>query len=364
MSDQKEQHMNIEEKPTGALPISGITDISPAKKPGVELAIFCGLSVLSFVILDIIGVMIFFAIQQIYLRLRGRKAFFTLFAISAVSIFCYMGFIDPLVSRIFSGTQDFAEIARLKKMFVPFEMLTNIWLVTLVLGFLFLNLYENPKMRFLYKLLAVSGVSCIIGVVSALYFQANADFVRDYNAAMVYLAEPVLKAFNVDKAALNLDNAMISSWIICFSSGVFAILALSSWTGLVVAKRYFKLDALQLYLVRFSIPDVSVWVLIAILCSILIGFVVDTGFVGIVAYNLLFIVSSVFTIQGMGIAGHFMTRSPFFSQVARFVPLIMIVLFLSAWFLLPLFWIFLAGLGVSDVWLHYRTMVERKPDSE
>jgi hypothetical protein len=62
----------------------------------------------------------------------------------------------------------------------------------------------------------------------------------------------------------------------------------------------------------------------------------------------------VYAILGIAIVRHFMSKSLPLMQVYRYIPFIVLILFFTASFIFPVLMLFIAGLGISDTWLHYR----------
>ncbi len=358
--------MNIEEKPTGTeRPIAAVLR-SRLANPGVEFAIFCVLSVLAYFIPFNIGLIVSLAIMQTYLALRGKSAFIRLFFVASIAVLTIIVFILPLFPGIPAAeTKDAQLLDSLRGN--PFASgLMHACAGAAALGFLFVNLFERKGLRFVFKLLIMTAVTSVLGLFAIYWIRRDANLTRLALGFFEDVLDAISVALSISPAPASQESLgyLLEVYVFStFSSSTFAFVSLSWWLGLFVARRYFKVNVPQLELVRFRIQDAFVWLLIGMLGLFLAGIVMDLGIVVIVSVNLLFIVLCVFSVQGMGVVNFYILRSPVFSQMSRFLPFFLLIVFVTSSPILPLLWLFLAGLGISEIWLRYRTRIVRNGDS-
>jgi hypothetical protein len=106
--------------------------------------------------------------------------------------------------------------------------------------------------------------------------------------------------------------------------------------------------------VDFRLPDTYIWPLIASLATILIGLMVPLGALELAAWNLAAIVLFLYGLSGIGVLQFFLRKFRVPRGMRLLLAFLLGVLLLSPRANLAVI-ILIPGLGVSEIWLRYRT---------
>jgi hypothetical protein len=132
----------------------------------------------------------------------------------------------------------------------------------------------------------------------------------------------------------------------------FAILTLSWWAGNRSAAR--AMGAQRSRLVGFSLPELYVWPLIGSLALVLADIAFGVGFAGYVGWNVGLIMLFLYGLQGLGVVQFAFARYSVSRTLRLLTYVVLAVLFLSPGANIAVV-VGLPGLGVSEIWLKYRT---------
>jgi hypothetical protein len=141
----------------------------------------------------------------------------------------------------------------------------------------------------------------------------------------------------------------------------FAILAFSWWAGARSATRVLGLRPYRL--VTFALADAYVWPLIASLALVAADVAFGIGPVGYVAWNAGLIMLFLYALQGLGVVHFAFQRYNVGRALRLLVYVVLAVLFVSPRANLVVV-IGLPALGVSEIWLRYRTRRRRSDANE
>lgn len=132
----------------------------------------------------------------------------------------------------------------------------------------------------------------------------------------------------------------------------FAIVTFSWWAGNRSADR--ARGAQRSRLVAFFLPDAYVWPLIVSLALVLADIAFGVGIAGYVGWNAGLIMLFLFGLQGLGVVQFAFARYSVSRTLRLLAYVVLVVLFLSPGANIAVV-VGIPGLGVSEIWLRYRT---------
>ena len=247
-------------------------------------------------------------------------------------------------------------------------------LIIMLLGFLYIN-YNWPKNpRMLKKLLIVTIGAFLFGIPVLLIYGSTV-FQDFYKSQLAIILETMIYAFSERSSNEDLDFiarlravdaetiyniikvAIMRSYLFLY----FILLSASWWLGNIRTadgKWSSKVD-----LKTLSLPEIMVWPLIIALTTVVIDYRVSLGFFGYIGWNILLIAVTLYGLRGIGIIQTIFSAMnvPRFFRVLIFVT---IVLFLLQPGLNYIVLIIVPGLGVSEIWIDYKNIREKKYDNE
>ena len=146
-----------------------------------------------------------------------------------------------------------------------------------------------------------------------------------------------------------------------FLFGYFVNLGGAWYVGRLWKARMPGADNRRLRLSGFSVPDRLVWPLIVAWAVVLVGRVAPLGILSAIALNVGMVLLAVFGLQGLGIAGYLADRNPTVLAFRRFW-LLGLALALVIPRLAVLLLVGIPAVGVSEIWVKYRSHTEGESD--
>jgi hypothetical protein len=240
----------------------------------------------------------------------------------------------------------------------------------LILGLYAVN-YMFEGFRTVLKFLIVAAVAGLCSVPVLYYLNADQSFYT----IMTDQLDSVLVMFNGASAGspgLNGSNIFSSVsaddmytvfkiyFLNSFLAVYFYLLVLTWWMGSRIGQRSIGKNISLPKVKEFIVPEKLVWLFFIPLTIVLLGFLLsgkgvklETGLVGIAVSNILYIMGTLYGLQGYGLVQFVMEKKNIAPALRRFTGILLFVSF----FILPLavvFAILLPGLGVSELWINYR----------
>ncbi len=330
----------------------------------IELALFVAAGVFLY---QMGGVFLFMIPLQIIYARRGR----ILFSYAAVGMAVVIAGIR-LVGMAGSVNMATARSLVFLELFV---------VAILVAGLALLNLFPQPRIRRTHKLLITTGGAACLIVPLILWLRSQpeitqviSDVYRQLADSMTILLsqslgtseETLRRLIDPDEIVRLAGQVLFRSFLFTY----FLLLTFSWWAGTRAAARSIRpasgVPALPpARLVDLFLPDLYVWPLIGSLALILLDFVfkVDLGVLAYAGWNVGMIFLFLYALQGLGIA-QFFFRSRNVGRGLRFLFYAALVVLLLTPKLNIALIIALPGLGVSEIWLQYRTRTRSDQSDE
>jgi hypothetical protein len=250
----------------------------------------------------------------------------------------------------------------------------------LLLGLLLVDALQNRplpvlgvRMRAVPRLLGATAAAAAVAIPVVLAVRGQAGIADAVSGVFTSAADAVAAAISQGTRGLQLEGgvdaqglatrlAQIAAEVFPRSVFVyyFAILTFSWWAGNRSAARASRIPSPRL--VDFRLPDLYVWPLIASLALVLADIAFDVGAAGYLGWNAGLIMLFLYGIQGLGLLQFAFARYGVGRGLRFLCYVVLTVLFFSPGANLVVV-IGLPGLGVSDIWLRYRTR-RRKADAD
>jgi hypothetical protein len=354
----------------------------------VEAVVFAGISTLLYHLG--MGFVLFLVPLQVVLVRRGRRPFFTSLGAAFALIL--------VVKLIIQGGSIGGEAA-------PFSLLEISVVLAFMGGLVLVQVPELfpqtrlPAMRRVTRLVAVTAAVGVVSLPLVLYLRGSETFnagLREVFDALAAALQRTLgggagleapPATGVPEAvpapggmdAGLLQAAFSGEALMSFVGQIFwrgylfsylLMLGLSWWLGTRLGTRFpsrpswrggrspegGEAPATRAWprIVEFRLPDAYVWPLIASLAVILLGLVVDLGPLGLAAWNAGVILLFLYGVSGIGVLQYFLRRFRVPRGMRVLLAILLCILVFSPRANLAVF-ILIPGLGVSEIWLKYRT---------
>ena len=288
--------------------------------------------------------------QAVFVR-KGRKFFL-------VSLACAFGFI--LLVKL-PGLHSSEALDKIRP-FLPIE----IFIITALMGGLILiNLLDRPQSNRLYKLLTATGITGLLSIPFILYLRGNEHFLTGLeqlfqdialllNSIFVRTNNPDLNGARQLFQADILMKIYLELFLRSFLFDYFGLLTFFWWAGTLIGSRSLRKEPGIPKIIDFKLTDLYIWPVIGSLALVLLDILVGLGALGLIAWNTCLIFLFLFGLEGIGIIKFLFNKYR--------LPSGMKWLFGIAIFLLLLFprvnlavMIFIPGLGISEIWIKYRT---------
>jgi hypothetical protein len=226
-----------------------------------------------------------------------------------------------------------------------------------------------PRYSRAVRLMIATGIAGVLSVPVFLYLQGNEIFttrVREFLTALLQITNGAIPSASPDTLSRPgqplqpevLMQAVTAVMLRSFLFYYFLVLTFSWWLGTRIGARSIGSRPALTRIADFKLPDRFVWPLIASLALVLMTLLVRVRILEIVAWNTLLILLFLYGVAGLGIIRYLLrkrkvNRRAVWIGIAAFIFVAMIprvgIGFLS------LLLILIPGLGVSEVWLKYRT---------
>ena len=308
-------------------------------------------------------------LQATYLR-QGRTAF----GYAAVASFALLVLMRLLMARALLATLATGEVMfsfeSVRSLIYPFVALELITLGCLIAGLAAVNLYTGK--RVLYRLLGATLASGVVGIVVTLVLSRSGGllsalelFLKEAYGAMAGVlgsqsGETVQMPAELSSPGV-LFKGMWHYALTGFVFGYFLNLSAAWYGGRAAANRSLgKRDHLEI-LARFRLPVFFVWPLIVSWALVLLTRLLKVNYIDSLVLNIALIFLFLYGMQGTSIARHLIMKYNVSRgwrlavlvglAAALFVPVLTLIVFIAV-----------PALGVSEIWLKYRT--RRKEQDE
>jgi len=298
-----------------------------------------------------IGFLLFLVPLQVIFIRRGYSFFITAMVICFSLIFFYK-------LLILSANSAFADAG-------PF-MLIEFFTITLLFGGLvFLNLVKLPDVPTVLKLLAAAAAAWILSIPLILYLQGNDSFntvIRQLFANIALFLNTNVSAsesinLSYNQPGIDVESLLIITREFFLRSYIFDyfVLLLFSWrSGTMLALKSLRVKGNTTGLKSFRMPDVYIWPLILGLAGVLLNNFRSLGFLGFLFWNTALIMLFLFGLTGFGII-RFLFKKFRLARPLRFLFIFSLVILIMTPRVGIVFLLLIPALGVSEIWIKYRT---------
>ena len=304
-------------------------------------------------------------LQVLYVR-RGRQSFWW----AAVLALMFILTVGVLLTRRWISA-DAAVPATALALQMP-SMVFELTVVALTIGALaFIQLPQmHPELRLpryprVTGLVLATGIAGILSIPTFLYLAGNEAFVasiREFFASLVQATNNAISSAQSETLTMAADPIQTDS-LFQFIGMVmrrtylfyfFLILTFSWWLGTVIGARSIGRKPALTRIVEFKLPDRFVWPLIVSLALVVLNRIVAAELLEIVAWNALLILAFLYGISGLGIIRFLLKKLRVRPGIRWLFIIGIIILALTPRIGIAVL-ILIPGLGVSEVWLKYRT---------
>lgn len=337
----------------------------------IEIVIFAAVSTLLYR-LGMGPLLFLIPLQVVYIR-RGKKSFAAACAL-CLALILLVGFL--LARRWAGGAADLAgsEAAGFASL-GPFLFLDMAVAILLIGG---LALIQLPEMGLELpgvhlprptRLMITTGIAGLASIPVILYLQGNEIFasgVQEFVGTRLEVMNSAIVASQSDsllpgvqpietQALLQfVTTILLRSFLFYY----FLILTFCWWLGTIIGSRSIGSKPKLTRVADFKLPDRYVWPLIASLALVVLTLVVPVPFLEILAWNALLILVFLYGVAGLGIV-RFLLKKMNVRPGVRWLLITGIVILAMTPRVGIAVLILVPGLGVSEIWLKYRTREER-----
>lgn len=242
----------------------------------------------------------------------------------------------------------------------------------LILGLVLVDTYGNrplpvlgARLRAVPRLIGATLAAALLCVPVLLVLRSRPDFGQAISGVFRDAADTVSAAVAQGSRGLQIEGGIDAEGLAgrlqavaaeVFPRSValyyFAILTFSWWAGNRSAAR--AAGAQRSRLIGFFLPDGYVWPLIVSLALVLADVAFGVGIAGYVGWNAGLVMLFLYGLQGLGVVQFVFARYSVSRALRLLTYVVLVVLFLSPGANMAVV-VGLPGLGVSEIWLRYRT---------
>ena len=305
------------------------------------------------------------AVLSLIMSITGPLLLFFMVPLQILAVRCGKKAFSYSAAGVFFGS------LILKMALLPDMADSGSFIIAIMAMFLFLlsGLYAvNFTMDNYRKILRFLVVTVVAGLCSipVLYY-LNSD--RAFNQIMLDQLDSVLVMLNGASSensifgsvsAEDMYNLFKFYFLNSFLAMYFFLLALTWWMGSRFGFRSMKAISRTPTIREFNVPEKLVWFffvpLTIVLLNVLLerkGMKIETGLFGFAVSNSLYIMGTLYGLQGVSLVQFFMEKRNLNRGMKRMSGIFLIISF----FIFPLniiFALILPGLGVSELWINYR----------
>ena len=250
----------------------------------------------------------------------------------------------------------------------------------LLVGLVIVNVYDGrPPLRFPLRsaprLLMATAVGGLLCVPVVLAFRTQNQLGDSITSVFRAAADGVAKVFTQGSSSLQspggVDASALAKGMVDLALQVFprtfllyyfVILTFCWWAGRLASARTTGPASRPARLHDFKLPDVYVWPLIGSLALVLADVAFGIGAMAAIAWNAGLIMLFLFGLQGLGIVQFVFARYSVSRTMRVVVYAVLAVMFVSPGANIAVI-VGIPALGVSEIWLKYRTR-RRKDDAD
>lgn len=332
--------------------MSDADDTRAVRSYWIEIVLLAVVAAVSYLVIPLIGLLLFLAPLQALLVRRGITAFgygAALFGIAVVSFRLLTGWAgvpDQLASGLMRG-----------------EVLI---LILLVGGLYAVASPRFGRYRVLYRLLGATAAAGVItapligGFLESAAAAAESFLLSWAQSTSASLGEELgddalTGAHAMAEAFRAATPGVLRTYLVCY----FAFLTFQWWVGTTIGARSARLPSPLRPVTQFRAPDRLIWVLVASLAVVILdraGALDQTGLelVAAAAWNAGLVAAFVFGIQGVAITRAFGARYGRSGAATGLLLLVLVAgLFSELWLLL-----IISAFGASEIWIPYRQRLQ------
>jgi hypothetical protein len=246
-------------------------------------------------------------------------------------------------------------------------------ILALMGGLVAVNLIRPPRLDRVRTLIAATGAAALLAAPLILYLKGDEGFAAGIRLLFDTLVDFMARSFAQPEAATTavvpvaadtetLMRITSSVFLRSFAFSYFLFTCFTWWTGTHLGRRSQGRKASITRLKDFELPEIFVWPLIVSLALVLGDMLIGLGPLGFIAWNAGLVFLFLYGLTGIGII-HFLFAK--YNLPRRWLVLLLLSLGIMLIFtrLSLLVIILIPGLGISEIWLHYRKQ-ERSESSQ
>ena len=330
----------------------------------IEIVLFAAISTLLYRLG--MGPLLFLIPLQVLLVRRGTRAFVSAGVLSLLLILL-VGFV---LAR--GWTSDGGALVGT----VPFILLDMAVALILVGGLALIQLPEiGPELQVprhprVTRLAIATALAGLLFIPVILYLRSNEMFATGVRELLVSRIDAMNDALTASQSGaliggvqpLQAETLLELVSMILLRSYLFyyfLVLGFSWWLGTIIGNRSLGRKPGIRRIADFKLPDQYIWPLIASLAVVLLSLIVSVQPLEILGWNALLILLFLYGVSGLGII-RFLLRKLKVRPGVRWLIIVSLVLLALTPRLGFLILILVPGLGVSEIWLKYRTKERSK----
>jgi hypothetical protein len=222
-----------------------------------------------------------------------------------------------------------------------------------------------PRLRRVTRHLVATGIAGLLFTPVILYLRSNQVFiegVREFIGAWfdgmnrmivasgAEASQPAVQPFDTEAFLQILNTVLLRSFLFSY----FLVLSFSWWLGTIIGARSIGRQPGLTRIADFKLPDSYVWPLIASLALVVLTLFIPAEPLAIPAWNALLTLVFLYGVSGLGIIRYLLRKMNVRPGVRLLLIIGIIILALTPRVGIAIL-ILIPGLGVSEVWLKYRT---------
>ena len=303
-------------------------------------------------------------LQVTYIR-QGKEIFLYSLVLSFVILVVLW---VVLANAGLSGSSVLPEIEGFRSIITSLISIQLLTMASLLGGLMLVNFYTQR--RVLYRLFLATLAAGTLGTILILILSRDSALISGlesyFKEATKLIAGFYPNDTNIILPAELTDTTLLvkAFWyyvITGFIFGYFVNLSISWYVGSALANRsYGKVDRLTI-LKKFKLPEFFIWPLIAAWSLVLLAHLIKLPFVYSLFLNVGLIFLFLYGLQGLSIIKYLLAK---YNISGRWKILLLLIIFMVLFFppISIAFFIIVPGLGVSEIWIKYRSRGKEKEE--
>ncbi len=308
-------------------------------------------------------------LQVTYIR-QGRETFLYSLVLSFVMLVVLWVVLANagLANEGLSGSSVFPEIEGFRGIITSFISIQLLTIASLLGGLILINFYKQR--RVLYRLFLSTLAAGALGTIVILFLSRNSALVSGLESYFKEATKLIVGLYTDDTniilpAELADPTLLVKAFwyyvISGFIFGYFVNLSIAWYVGSVLVNQSHGKAGRLTILKKFKLPEFFIWPLIAAWSLVLLSHLAKLPFVYSLFLNVGLIFLFLYGIQGLSIIQHLLAK---YNISGRWKILLLLVMFMVLFFppIAIAIFIIVPGVGVSEIWIKYRSRGKEKEE--